>query len=86
MEGEPRDWKGVDLAGLCVAAAVQSDTTFSEDDRPEKRRAVLIVDAQATPGSASALVDMARTFGGSGSGRTPVVETTRMQPEAGRPA
>ncbi len=28
-------WKGVDLSGLCVAAAVNGTTTFSED-KPEK--------------------------------------------------
>ena len=32
--------------GLCVAAAVHGDTTFSEDN-PEKARAVLIVDSRA---------------------------------------
>ena len=45
-------WKGVDLAGLCVAAAVQGDTTFSED-HPDKARSVLIVDSRARPTSAS---------------------------------
>src|SRR4051794_34569917 len=39
-------WNGVNLAGLCVAAAVTGDTTFSEDN-PDKARAVLIVDAGA---------------------------------------
>ena len=38
-------WKGVDLSGLCVAAAVNGSTTFSED-QPEKATAVLIVDCQ----------------------------------------
>ncbi len=36
-------WKGVDLAGLCIAAAVNGSTTFSED-QPEQAAAVLIVD------------------------------------------
>ena len=39
-------WNGVDLSGLCVAAAVNGTTTFSED-KPEKATAVLIVDAKA---------------------------------------
>ncbi len=39
-------WKGVDLRGLCVAAAVNGTTTFSED-QPEKATAVLIVDSKA---------------------------------------
>src|SRR6516225_2630685 len=39
-------WKGVDLAGLCVAAAIKGNTTFSED-RPEQAQAVLIVDSKA---------------------------------------
>ena len=30
-------WKGVDLRGLCVAAAVNGTTTFSEDS-PKRRR------------------------------------------------
>src|SRR5438309_7254639 len=40
-------WKGVDIAGLCVAAAVQADNTFTEDN-PSKARAVLIVDSRAS--------------------------------------
>ena len=39
-------WKGTDISGLCVAAAVRGTTTFSED-KPEKASAVLIVDAKA---------------------------------------
>src|SRR3954451_15982787 len=56
-------WKGVDLAGLCVAAAVKGDTTFSEDN-PEKASAVLIVDSQADARQRAALLDMAKTLGG----------------------
>ena len=40
-------WKGTDLGGLCVAAAVRGTTTFSED-QPEKATTVLIVDEKAT--------------------------------------
>lgn len=71
-------WKGVDVAGLCVAAAVQADTTFSQD-HPDQARAVLIVDSRADHRQRSALIDMAKTFGGARLGnRTPVV-ATRMQ-------
>ena len=45
------DWKGTDLSGLCVAAAVRGTTTFSED-QPDKAAAVLIVDQKATRCSA----------------------------------
>jgi hypothetical protein len=40
-------WKGVDLGGLCVAAAVKGTTTFSADD-PDRALAVLIVDAKSS--------------------------------------
>jgi hypothetical protein len=71
-------WKGVDVAGLCVAAAVQGDTTFSEDD-PAKARAVLIVDSRADARQRSALIDMAKSLGGARLGNDPKVVTTRMQ-------
>ncbi len=70
-------WKGVDLAGLCVAAAVQGDTTFSED-HPDKARAVLIVDSRARPSQRAALIDMAKTFGGARLGHVTNTITTRM--------
>jgi hypothetical protein len=68
----------VDLAGLCVAAAVLGDTTFSED-HPEQARAVLIVDSQATEGQRQALVDLAKTLGGARLGRVKTVTATRMR-------
>jgi len=71
-------WKGVDLAGLCVAAAVKGNTTFSED-RPEKAEAVLIVDAQANARQQVALVDMAKTLGGVRLGNIKSIATTRMR-------
>ena len=61
-------WKGVDLAGLCVAAAVQAETTFSEDN-PDKARAVLIVDSRADERQRAALIDMAKTLGGTSPGQ-----------------
>ena len=56
-------WKGIDLRGLCVAAAVNGTTTFSEDN-PEKASAVLIVDAKASESQRHALIDMAKCLGG----------------------
>jgi hypothetical protein len=56
-------WKGVDLQGLCVAAAVNGTTTFSED-RPQEATSVLIVDSSASGSQREALIDMAKTLGG----------------------
>ena len=71
-------WNGVDLAGLCVAAAVQGETTFSEDN-PDKARAVLIVDSRADERQRAALVDMAKTLGGRRLANVVRVAVTRMQ-------
>ena len=71
-------WKGVDLSGLCVAAAVQADTTFSEDN-PAKARAVLIVDSRADHRQRAALIEMAKTFGGRRLENVSTVVVTRMQ-------
>lgn len=54
-------WRGVDLAGLAVAAAVQGSNTFSED-LPEQAKSVLIVDKKATPEQRSALIDFAKAM------------------------
>jgi hypothetical protein len=70
-------WKGVDLQGLCVAAAVNGSTTFSED-QPEKAAAVLIVDSKANSQERVALIDMAKTLGGARLGRVSVVTSARM--------
>lgn len=56
-------WGGVDLSGLCVAAAVRGTTTFSEDD-PGQARSVVIVDKQADPAQRKALVAMATHLAG----------------------
>jgi Protein of unknown function (DUF1326) len=71
-------WKGVDLAGLCVAAAVQGNSTFSEDN-PEKARSVLIVDSRASEEQRKALIDVAKTLGGARVGNPTTVMVTRMQ-------
>jgi hypothetical protein len=70
-------WKGTDLSGLCVAAAVRGTTTFSED-QPEKAVAVLMVDEKATPSQREALVQMARELGGARLKNIAAVKTTRM--------
>ena len=56
-------WRGVELNGLSVAAAVLGSTTFSEDDA-KAARSVLIVDKKATPAQREALVEMAKELGG----------------------
>jgi hypothetical protein len=70
-------WKGTDLSGLCVAAAVRGTTTFSEDD-PSKALAVLIVDQKATPTQREALVAMARDLGGARLRNIAAVKTAKM--------
>ena len=56
-------YRGVDLKGLGVAAAVNGSTTFSED-KPELARAVLIVDQRADSQQREALIAMAKELGG----------------------
>ncbi|HEY2154575.1 MAG TPA: DUF1326 domain-containing protein [Isosphaeraceae bacterium] len=56
-------FKGVDLAGLAVAAAVRGTSTF-DADQPDQAQAVLIVDKKATPAQREALVAMAKSLGG----------------------
>jgi hypothetical protein len=70
-------WKGTDLSGLCVAAAVRGTTTFSED-RPEKAVAVLIVDEKASTSQREALVKMAQELGGARLKNVVAVKTARM--------
>jgi Protein of unknown function (DUF1326) len=70
-------WQGVDLSGLCIAAAVNGTTTFSEDN-PEKAAAVLIVDAKASASQREALIDMAKSLGGQRLNRVASVISSRM--------
>jgi hypothetical protein len=70
-------WKGVDLSGLCVAAAVSGSTTFSED-RPEKAAAVLILDKSADSRQREALTDLAKTLGGKRLSHVAATTTARM--------
>ncbi len=70
-------WNGVDLGGLCVAAAVDGTTTFTED-QPEKADSVLIVDARADSRQREALIAMAKELGGARLSRIAKVTSTHM--------
>ncbi|MGP0066751.1 MAG: DUF1326 domain-containing protein [Isosphaeraceae bacterium] len=70
-------WKGEDLSGFCVAAAVLGDTTFSQD-HPDRAQSVLIVDSRASDRQQRALIDMAKTLGGARLGHVTNVAITRM--------
>lgn len=56
-------YKGVDLAGRSVAAAVRGTSTF-DADQADEAKAVLIVDKEATPAQREALVALAKSLGG----------------------
>jgi len=70
-------WDGVDLKGLCVAAAVRGSTTFSLD-QPEEARAVVIVDEKASPEQRDALIAMARKLADGRLDQVAAVKTARM--------
>jgi hypothetical protein len=70
-------WNGVDLRGLCVAAAVDGSTTFSQD-QPEKATSVLIVDSKADSRQREALIEMAKSLGGARLSRITQVTSARM--------
>ncbi len=56
-------WNDVDLAGLCVAAAIKGDSTFSED-RPENARSIILVNKRATAKQREALISLAKNLAG----------------------
>ncbi len=56
-------WDGVDLGGLCVAAAVKATTTLAAD-QPKLAESVLIVDRKASPRQREALISLAKHLGG----------------------
>jgi len=70
-------WNGVDLGGLCVAAAVKANTTLSEDT-PTEAESVLIVDKKATPSQRAALIDLAKNLGGDRLSKVVAVKTVHM--------
>jgi hypothetical protein len=70
-------WKGTDLSGLCVAAAVLGTTTFSED-QPNRAVCVLIVDERASSAQRDALVMLAQELGGARLKHVSAVKTARM--------
>ncbi|MGC8640925.1 MAG: DUF1326 domain-containing protein [Isosphaeraceae bacterium] len=74
---EKGTWKGTDISGLCVAAAVRGTTTFSED-QPERAACVLILDAKANASQRDALRRMAQELGGARLKHVVAVKTARM--------
>jgi hypothetical protein len=70
-------WDGVDLTGLCVAAAVSATTTLSED-KPELARSVVIVDQRANTDQKAALVSMAKALAGDRLKNVAKVVSTRL--------
>jgi hypothetical protein len=70
-------WNGVDLSGLCVAAALQATSTFSADT-PSQAESILIVDKKATSAQRAALIDLARTLGGERLSKVVAVKTVHM--------
>jgi hypothetical protein len=70
-------WNGVDLSGLCVAAAVDGTTTFTED-QPEKADSVVIVDAKADGRQREALVGLAKELAGARLSRIAKITSTHM--------
>jgi len=70
-------FKGVDLSGLCVAAAVRATTTLSED-QPERAQSVLIVDARASERQGQALIALAQRLGGERLARSSKILRARM--------
>ncbi len=69
-------YRGVDLSGLSVAAAIRSEATFSED-RPGDARGVIIVDETADSRQREALIAFAREMT---SGRLDHVVAVRTAP------
>jgi hypothetical protein len=70
-------WKGVELKGLCVAAALQGDSTFSADD-PTRAKAVVIVDSRADSRQRAALIDLAKNLGGARLSHVEAITAARM--------
>ena len=70
-------YDGVDLKGLTVAAALRGTSTF-DADQPDQAKAVLIVDATASPKQREALVKMAKHLGGDRMKHVVAVKTVPM--------
>jgi hypothetical protein len=70
-------WNGVDLSGLCVAAAVQASTTLSED-QPARAESVLMIDRKANTAQRAALIGLARELGGERLSKVVAVKTVHM--------
>jgi hypothetical protein len=70
-------YRGVDLSGLGVAAAVQGTTTFSEDN-PSHASAVLIIDEKADSQQRDALVALAKELAGRRLDHVVAIKTARI--------
>ncbi len=70
-------FQGVDLSGLCVAAALRGSTTFSEDEE-SRAEAVVIIDQRANSKQADALLAMAKELAGDRLSNIVAVKTTEM--------
>lgn len=58
-------WKGTELSGLSVLAAVRASATLGDDyHNPYPAKSVVLVDEAATEAQRNALVDMAQSMGG----------------------
>ena len=59
------EWKGVDLSGLSIVAAVKAGNTLGDEfTNPYPAKCVLIVDARATAEQKAALISFAQASGG----------------------
>jgi hypothetical protein len=58
-------WKGVDLSGLAIVAAVKAGNTLGDEyTNPYPAKAVLIVDEKATSEQRESLISFAKSMGG----------------------
>ena len=77
-------WQGVSLQGLTVIAALKTDSTLGDVQfQPRQADAVLIVDSRATTAQQKALVDFARTMGGSLVGNVADIRSTTIEANIG---
>jgi hypothetical protein len=77
-------WKGVELAGLTVAAIVKANSTLGDlKYNARTGDAVLIVDAKASVKQSEALTDFARSMAGSLISKVVQVQTAPIEAEIG---
>lgn len=71
-------FKGQDLSGLSIAAALKGTTTFSKD-KADRAKSVLIVDQKASPAQRDALIALAKELAGDRLKNVTEVKTARIQ-------